>query len=148
MAVGPVRDAAPGELPRRRRGARGLVLGVHPFQLARNRVERDHGAPRAAGGVERAVRHQRRAFELELGARAEEVGLEAPRDLERVEVGRVDLIERRIVMVAEIAGIRSPFAAGRRRLLRAADAADPRRRRAYYRRRHETLRLRSHDEGF
>src|SRR5439155_396433 len=44
-AVGPVRQAAAGELPRRGNGARPFELGVHPDQLARVGPEREHGPP-------------------------------------------------------------------------------------------------------
>ena len=85
LAVGPVREAAARELPRRVDGARAFLLGMHPDQLAGLRVERDHRSPRAAGRVDHALHHQRRPLELELGARAEVVGFEAPRNLELVE---------------------------------------------------------------
>ena len=125
-AVGPVRHAAARQLARRAGGARALGLGVHPAQLAGRRVERDHRAPRAGRRVEHAADHQRRAFELVLGPRAEAVGLEAPGDFERVEVAGVDLVERRIVLVAQVAGIRPPLAARRpRRLLRGDSSGCP-----------------------
>src|SRR4029453_656504 len=38
-AVCPVRDAAPGQLPRRRRRAFAFALRVRPAQLARYRIE-------------------------------------------------------------------------------------------------------------
>ena len=95
LAVGPVRQAAARELARRHLRAPALVHAVHPLQLAGLRVERHDRAARAAGRVEHALDHQRRAFELVLGTRAEVVGLEAPGDFELVEVGGVDLIEGR-----------------------------------------------------
>ena len=99
FAVGPVRHAASRQLARRGGAARAFGLAVHPPQLARRGVERDHRPPRARGRVEHAADHQRRAFELELGPVPEAVGLEAPGDFERVEVAGVDLRERRVVMV-------------------------------------------------
>jgi hypothetical protein len=94
---------------------------VDPAQLAGFRVERDDGAARAGGGVERAADHERRPFELELGAAAEIVRLESPRDLETAEVVRGDLIERRVARAARVAGVVRPLAvlrARRRRLPR------------------------------
>src|SRR6185436_982336 len=84
LAVGPVRDAAARQLPRRNRGAVALAVAVRPDQLTGAAVERDHGSARARGRVEHALDRQRRAFELVLGAGAEVVGLEAPGDLELV----------------------------------------------------------------
>ena len=43
-AVGPVREAASGELARRRFAALAFVLAVHPQQFAGAGVERDDGA--------------------------------------------------------------------------------------------------------
>jgi len=59
---------------------------------------------------EPALHHQRRAFEFELGARAEIIGLEFPCNFQLVEVARVDLIERRIPRAAEIPAVGAPFA--------------------------------------
>ncbi len=110
LAVGPVRDAAAGQLARRDRGAVAFAVAVRPDQLAGPAVERDHRAARAGGGVEHAFDRQRRAFELELGAGAEVVGLEAPRDFELIEVAAVDLIERRILGAAHVGGVVRPVA--------------------------------------
>ena len=108
--VAPVREAAPRQLPRRVRAARALVLAVHPQHLAGGRVERDHGAPRSAGRVDDALHHQRRRLELELGPRTEIVGLEPPGDLELAEVARVDLIERRVPRMRDVAAVAAPLA--------------------------------------
>ena len=67
-------------------------------------------AARAGGRVHHAVDHERRAFQLVFGARAQVVGLEAPGDFELAEVGRVDLIERRVAVVAQVAGVGRPLA--------------------------------------
>src|SRR6185295_16221570 len=48
FAVGPVREAAAGELSRRVHRARTLALRVHPNQLTGLAVQRDNGSPRAA----------------------------------------------------------------------------------------------------
>ena len=96
LAVGPVRHAAARELPRRDRRALAFAQAVRPDHLAGLAVERDDRSARAAGRIEHALDRERRPFELVFGPRTEVVGLEAPRDLELVEVRRVDLIERRI----------------------------------------------------
>ena len=110
LAVGPVGEAAARELARRVDGARAFLLGVHPDHLAGLAVERDHRAARAAGRVDDALDHQRRAFELELGTRAEVVGLEAPGDFELVEVAAVDLIERGVARALDVGGVVRPLA--------------------------------------
>ena len=109
-AVGPVREPASRELTRRRLAALPLVLAVHPQQLAGGRVERDDGAARAGGRVENAVDHQRRPLQIELGTRSEEIRLEAPGDLEGLEVVLVNLIERRVTRARQIAAVGPPFA--------------------------------------
>ena len=125
-AVGPVgqrRGPTAAAAPPAPRGAFGIA--VHPQQLAGRGVERHHRAARAAGRVEHAADHQRRAFELVFRARAEAVGLEAPGDFELVEVARVDLIERRVPGAAQIGRVVRPLAVLRwtaaRRLARRAD---------------------------
>src|SRR5205085_121217 len=89
LAVGPVRQAAAGELSGRGNGARAFELGVHPDQLARVGPERKYGPPRPARGVQHPLHGERRTLELELRTGAKIVGFEAPRDLELVEIGRV-----------------------------------------------------------
>ena len=103
-------EAAARQLPRRRLAALAFVLAVHPQHLAGAGVERDDRAARAGGRVDDAVDHQRRRLEVELGTRAERVGLEPPRDFELVEVVFVDLIERRIAGAGEIAAVGGPLA--------------------------------------
>src|SRR5258705_11791643 len=49
-AVGPVRQSAARQLPRREAGALALAHAVGPDQLARLRVERDDRSARAGGG--------------------------------------------------------------------------------------------------
>src|SRR6516164_4018003 len=49
-AVGPVRDAAAGQLARRDGGPVAFTVAVGPDQLARLPIERDHGSPCAGGG--------------------------------------------------------------------------------------------------
>jgi hypothetical protein len=47
---------------------------------------------------------------------AETVGLETPRDLQLVEVGGVDLIERRVAGECQVGAVARPFAVAGRRL--------------------------------
>ena len=115
LAVGPVRHAAARQLARRDRGAVALAVAVRPDQLTAAAVERDDGAAGPGGRVEHAPDRERGAFELVLGARAEVVGLEAPRDLELVEVGGVDLIERRVPGAAHVGRVVGPVAVLRAR---------------------------------
>ena len=116
FAVGPVRHTTARQLPRRDRGALAFAQAVRPDQLAGFRVERDDRSPRAGGRVEHAFDHQRRALQLEFGKRPEAVGLEAPRNFQRVEVGRVDLVERRIPGGLQVGSVRPPLAVLGRRL--------------------------------
>ena len=118
LAVGPVGEAAARELPRRGNGARPLAQRVHPHQLAALRIERDDRAAGAAGRVHDPLHHQRGAFQLVLGTCAEIVGLEAPRDFELVEVGCVDLIERRVARAFHVRGVVRPLAVLRAREVR------------------------------
>ena len=120
--VGPVGDAASGQLPGSGRTARAFSLGMRPHQLAGRRVQRDRRATGSAGRVQNALRHHRRPFELVFRPRPQGIGLEAPGHFELAEVRPVDLIEGRIVRAGEIAGIGRPLAVRRRResgLLRA-----------------------------
>jgi hypothetical protein len=108
-SVGPVRDAAPGKRPRRGGGPLVFVEAVHPQQLAGRRVDGDRVAPGTRRCVEYAVDHKRRRLKVEVGPRAEDVGLEAPCDLKLAEIGAVDLVERRVAGAAEISPVGSPF---------------------------------------
>ena len=81
------------------------MLAVRPEEFSGGGIERDDRTPCAGSRVDHAVDHQRRAFELELGAIAEAIGLETPRDFELAEVGGVDLIERFVAVAAQIAAI-------------------------------------------
>ena len=115
-SVRPVRDAASRQRPRRRRGALVFVDAVHPQQLAGGGVDGDGVAPRSGGRIEHAVDHERRRLQIEVRPGAEDVGLEAPRDLQLAEVGGIDLIERRVARASEVASIGAPLAVGRARL--------------------------------
>jgi hypothetical protein len=49
---------------------------------------------------------------FKLRTRAEGIGFEPPSYFEFVEVARIDLIERRVTVIAEIAGVGGPFPIG------------------------------------
>ncbi len=102
--------------PRLRRA--GLPRADASKAVRRCGVDGDRVAMLAGGGVEHAVDHQRRGLQIEVGTLAEVLGLEAPGDFERVEVGGVDLIERRVAGDPEIAAPRAPLAVGRAALRR------------------------------
>ena len=111
LAVGPVADAPrPTVAATESIGAPAFLEPVHPQQLAGCGVDRDGVAVLAGCGVQHAVDHQRRGLQIEVGPLAEIVGLEAPGDLQRVEVGGVDLIERRVARRAKIAAPGPPLA--------------------------------------
>ena len=110
LAVGPVRDAAAGELPWGNRRAPSFAKAVHPHLLARLRVERDDRPPGAGGRIHDSLDHERRPFELELGTRTQVVGLEPPRNLELVEVRCVDLIERHVPRALHVGRVVRPLA--------------------------------------
>jgi len=104
--------SSPRELTWRDRRALALAQAVGPDLLARFRIERDNRPAGARGRIQHALHHERRAFELELGERAEVVRLESPRDFELVEVRGVDLIERRVARPFQIGVVGGPLAAG------------------------------------
>ena len=110
LAVGPVGQAASGELTRRRLGALALALAVHPHQLAGRRVECHDRAARPGRRIHDALDHQRRRLELVLRPWSEALGLEAPGDFQLAEVVGVDLIERRVARVAEVGAVGRPLA--------------------------------------
>src|SRR5262249_10882738 len=109
-AVGPIRDAASRELARRDGGAVALAELVDPELFTRLCVKRDDGAARASGGVKDAFHDKRWAFEFVLGPGTQVVGFEAPRDLEFVEIRRVDLVEWRVLRALQIRGVIGPVA--------------------------------------
>ena len=99
------------------------MLAVRPQKLTGGGIERHNRATRARSRVNHAVDHQRRAFEFELRAIAETVGLEAPGDLELAEVRGVDLIEGFVAVAAQIAAVGRPLAILGRSLAKESDAA-------------------------
>ena len=82
---------------------------MRPHQLAGGRIHRHHRATRPGRGVHNTVRHQRRRLQIEFGTRPKVVCFEAPCHLELIEIVGVDLVERRIVRVAEISSVRPPL---------------------------------------
>src|SRR6516225_6983206 len=82
---------------------------MRPDQLAGLRIERDHGTPGAARGVDDAIDHERRAFQFVLRERAEVVGLEAPRNLELIEVRPFNLVERPVPASPYVSRIGCPL---------------------------------------
>ena len=112
VAALPIREPAARQLPRRNLAALAFVEPMDPEQLAVAGVERDDGAARARRRVNDTVDHERRRLKIELAVRPQAVGLEPPRDLETTEIAGVDLVERRVARVAEIAAVGRPFATG------------------------------------
>ena len=115
FAVGPVRDAAARSLARRHFAALAFVHSPHPQLFARLRIDGDDRAAHPRLRVHHAVHHQRRHLHVVVGTRAEVVGLEPPGDAQVLGVVFVDLIERRVLRAARLAGVRAPFTVRRRR---------------------------------
>ena len=109
VAVGPVRQPAPGKLPRSRAAALPFVLPVYPQQFAGLRIQRNHRAPRSRRRVKNAIHHQWCAFELVFRPVAEIVCLHAPGNFEVAEIGGIDLIQRPVTRARDVCSIRSPF---------------------------------------
>ncbi len=107
--IGPIGEAAARELARGAAATLAFVLAVHPELFAGSGVQRHHRAARAGRGVEDAVRHQRRPFQVVFRARTEVSGIEMPRELQLIEIRSVDLIERRVASVRGVAAVAAPF---------------------------------------
>jgi hypothetical protein len=107
-AVGPIADAAPRKLARRIGGAGAFVHAVDPDQFAIGGIDADHVAARPGGAIEPALDQQRRALKNEFGAPAQIVGLELPGHFQLVEVGGIDLVQRLVAVIGEIAAIAGP----------------------------------------
>src|SRR5688572_8700943 len=111
LAVGPIGESATRQLARRPpRCTLAFFTSVGPLQFAGARIGGDHRAPGARRGVEHALDHQRRAFELRFGTGTEVIGLDAPRDFQLAEVVAVNLIERRVLRSAKVRGVHRPLA--------------------------------------
>src|SRR5262249_16052415 len=85
-AVAPIGETAARETARSRFAARAFVFAMRPEEFAGCSVECDDRATRTDGREDHAADHQGRALEIRFRARAEGVGLEAPRDLELAEI--------------------------------------------------------------
>ncbi len=112
--VGPIGHAVAGQLARGLLGPRALFDPVHPQKLAGGGVQSDHVAACADRGEHDALDHQGGGFQVEFRARTKGVRLETPGHLQIVEVGGVDLIQRRIAVGGQVAGIGAPLGIGRR----------------------------------
>jgi hypothetical protein len=91
-AIRPVGEAAAGELARRLLPADALIEAIHPERFAVRRIDRERDSARRRDGEQAAVRVQRRGAVVLVVAERGRAPL--PRDGERIEVRRVDLIER------------------------------------------------------
>ena len=105
-AVGPVADAQARAAARS--DALAFVMGVHPQQLAGAGIQADHVAAEAGGAIDAAFHHQRRGLVVGVQARAQGVGAEAPGQFQLVEVGGIDLVQRRIAGAGQIIGVMQP----------------------------------------
>ena len=65
--------------------------------------------PQPRGGIQNPVRHHWRRPKVELGRRAEVVGLPAPGDAQLADVVAIDLIQRRVAGAAGIVPVVEPF---------------------------------------
>ena len=117
---------------------------MHPDDLAGGAVQADHVAAGAGHGIEPALDQQRRALQVELRARAEMPGLEFPGHFQLVEIGGVDLVQRLVAVIGEVAAIAGPVGVGRRRRLR-RHWQGGRHRRAGRGRQHQSSGKRPHD---
>ena len=116
LTVGPVRNAASGELARGHAGPAAFIHTVDPELFTGFRVEGNHGPARAGGGIKNAIHYDRCAFELVFEARSEIIGFEAPGDFEILKVCAVDLVEGRVLAASQIGRIHGPVALGCGRL--------------------------------
>ena len=109
VAALPIGDAAPRRAARRRAKALAVAGAPDPQRLAAAGVDRNDIARRARRRVQHAVDHQRRRLALHLRRRAEVAAVPTPRDLQILDVLRVDLIERRVVLRREAAAVDGPL---------------------------------------
>ena len=106
----PIRYAAAGVRPGRVPHAVFFVHAPGPERLAGARVDRDDRARHAGGRVQDPVDHQRGRFRLGERVRPVVAPVPAPHDLEVRDVGRVDLIEGRVVRVGSVVPVCAPLA--------------------------------------
>src|SRR5204863_5899554 len=100
--------------------ADAFVDATHPERLSVIRIDRNSDAALGGHGEQPSVGVQRRGAEVLV--RAERRRSPLPRDLERVEVARVDLVERRVAgapgVTAPVAPLSGNVAANERAVLR------------------------------
>ena len=99
-AIGPIRQAASRQPARSIVAAFAFIFRMHPLDFAGDCVERHHIAARPDDGIDHALGHQRRRFQVVLRPRSEVRSAETPGHLQRVEIRGVDLVQRRISRVA------------------------------------------------
>ena len=107
IAVAPIADAMAAAGTRRVDPALALVEIKAPFYRAGARIQRQHGALEAGGGIEHTVHHQRRRLQIDVAR----LGM-APGRFEPAEIRGIDLGQRRIAQALLVAAIAFPFAVG------------------------------------
>ncbi len=114
-------------LPHRVLPPLGGGLPERPERFAGCRVDRDDGAPLPGHAVQSAVDVDRSRAEDVVGRGSKVVALPYPGDLELLEVGRVDLVERRVVRTPGVTAPVAPLTVLRAGLLRAKrrDSTEP-----------------------
>ncbi len=110
-AIGPIAQAAAqrtGRVP----AALALVDIELPEHLAGAGIERHRGAAGARREIKNALHHQRRGLEIGIRHGPQIVRMEIPHRVQRIEIRRVNLVERGIAPTGQIAAIGAPFAIG------------------------------------
>jgi hypothetical protein len=123
---GPVRDTASGAAARGVLASRPFVFGMFPQHRAGRRIERHDRASRPDRRVEHVPDEQRRRRVERVRSRPEVVGGQPPGDLQRREVGFVDLIERGVARAGQIRAVGLPLDSRRPSGLRPAGVLDGR----------------------
>ncbi len=119
LGAAPEGDAAARAASRRARPPLSLVQPIHPEGLSGCRIDRDHVAAQPRAGVQHAIRHQGRSAKVELGSRAEVVGLPAPGDPQLADVFAVDLGEWGVTRAGKVTSVVQPLGASEPAALRA-----------------------------
>jgi hypothetical protein len=92
------------------------MLAVHPQQFTRRRIQGKHIPPRPAGRIDNTANHQRSAFKPVLRMIPQIVRFESPRNIELIEVRRIDLVKWPISRISQIPAISGPVTIRGRRL--------------------------------
>jgi hypothetical protein len=90
----PVRDTASRSAARRRAESLAVARPPDPERLASAAVDGNDITRGSGRCIENAADHQRRGLALQLRSRAEVAAVPAPRNLQALDVARVDLVER------------------------------------------------------